>query len=480
MTKKNKFLKSTIIYLFGNVLSKIIVFFLLPLYTKYIPVGDMGFYDSAIAVVTFFASVLFLDIGSGIMRFMMEQKEQTDKNYPIYSGLAIFLSSLLLYTVISLIVGFTISFEYYIWIVVYGFLLCLHTMYGYVARGWGYNNIYALSGVVNTLVQVASNLIFILVLKWDYKSLYISYCLGTLINIIILEFKCKIIKNFSLKYFDKQLFKTLLRFSLPLCVNSIAFWLLGSANKVIVTFMIGEVQNGYLAIANKFTGILFLVSSCFQLAWQELAYSQENDIKKQSTGEFYSNAYDLYSKILLAGILIVIPIIKIIFPFFINSNYDASASLVPLALMGTIMSILSGFLGSIFGGIKKTGIIFLSTLAGAIINLAVIFSLINFIGAMAANIAFLAGFAVNVLLRTIVLNKIINMKVKYWYYLIFIPVFILVVIVYNYGNWIFNLIEVLILFFLSLILFRKEIILIFDKVRRKSFRKKDNIKDNIK
>src|SRR5690606_31343577 len=138
-----KILKSTIIYLLGNVLSKLIVFFLLPLYTKYIPNNDMGYYDSSIAVATFFSWVLFLYIGSGIMRFMMEKKEPQEKNIAIYSGLAIFLISLILYTLISIILGFSLSFRYYIWIVLYGFFLCISTVYGYVARGWGYNNLYA-------------------------------------------------------------------------------------------------------------------------------------------------------------------------------------------------------------------------------------------------------------------------------------------------------------------------------------------------
>ena len=467
---RNKILKSTLIYLLGNVLSKIIVFFLLPLYTIYIPPSDMGYYDSSIAIATFFASVLFLDIGSGIMRFMMDQKERSDKNYAIYSGLAIFLSSLILYIVISVILGFSTSFRYYIWIALYGFFLCLSTLYGYVARGWGYNSLYAAAGVVNTIVQIAANLLFILVLKWDFKSLYIAHCLGWLINIIILEFKCKIIINFSKKYFNLDLFKTILRFSLPLCVNSIAFWLLSSSNKLIVTWILGEAQNGYLAIANKFTSILYLVSTCFQLAWQELAYSKDNDINKESTGAFYSKAFDFYNKLLLIGILIIIPAINIIFPFFVDSKYNASAVLVPLAFMGTIMSILSSFLGSIFGGIKKTGIIFLSTLAGAIVNLAVIFSLIKVIGVMAANIAFLAGFSVNVLFRLISLSKLINMKVKYWYYLLFIPLFILVVIVYNYCNWIYNLILFIIITGFSIWALRSEIKLIIDGIlhRRKS------------
>lgn len=468
----NKIIKSTFIYLLGNVLSKLIVFFLLPLYTKYIPDYDMGYYDVSINIATFFSSVLFLDIGSGIMRFMMEKKEPNDKNFAIYSGILIFIISLFLYVTISIIIGFSFgtSLRYYLWITLYGFFLCLNTLYGYIARGWGYNNLYALAGVINTIVQVASNLLFILVFKWDFKSLYVAHCLGWLINIIILEFKCKLLTNFSKKYFNRELFNQLLKFSLPLCINSIAFWLLNSSNKVIVTLILGEAQNGYLAIANKFTSILYLVSSCFQLAWQELAYSQENDIHNQSTGEFYSKAFDLYTRILLIGILIIIPGIKVIFSIFVHSNYNASASLIPLALMGTIMSILSSFLGSIFGGIKKTGIIFLSTLLGAIVNLVVIFSLIKIVGVTAANIAFLAGFTVNVLFRTITLNKLIKMKVNYWYYLLFVPLFILVVIIYNYFNWIVNLILFVLFICIAFLLFNKEIKMVINGLlnRRKN------------
>ena len=65
---------------------------------------------------------------------------------------------------------------------------------------------------------------------------------------------------------------------MPLAFNSVVYWLLTSGNKVIVSIMLDTTQNGYLAIATKFTSILYLFSTCFQLAWQELAYSKENKI----------------------------------------------------------------------------------------------------------------------------------------------------------------------------------------------------------
>lgn len=468
MIKDTKIIKSTIIYFLGNVLSKLIVFFMLPIYTEYIPASSMGYYDTAIAVVTLFASVFFLDIGSGIMRFIFEQNESEDKNYPIYSGLIIFFISLLLYLITIFIIRLIYDdIEYYFWIVLYGFLSCFNTLYGYISRGLGFNKLYAFSGIISTIVNVLCNLIFILLLKWDYKSLYVSFCISMFVHIIILELKCKLIFNFKLKFINKNLIKKLYKFSLPLALNSVAFWLLNSGNRVIVSTMLDTTQNGYLSVAFKFTSILYLFSSCFQLAWQELAFSRENNINKESTGLFYTKAFDLYVRILFIGLFISIPIIKIIFPYFIDSSYNPSAPLIPLALFGTIMTILGVFLGSIFGGIKKTNIIFVSSLLGAIVNVIIILLLINKIGVMAANYALIAGFSINVLIRLIVLKKIINMKFNYWYFLIIIPFFILVNYIYNNANCICNFIMLIIILIISLIIMRKDINDVFMNIRNK-------------
>lgn len=462
-------IKSTGVYFAGNVLSKIITFFMIPIYTKYIAAGDMGYYDSAISVVTFFSSVLFMDMGGCIIRFILEKKELDEKYHVVYNGLTIFIMSLILYTIIAIAFGFVLDIQYYLLIALYGFLTCLNSIYNSIARGLGANVLYAISGVIATIVTVVLNIVFIVVLGWDYKSLYISIIISMVVHVIILEFKCKLFFNFKKLKFDKELIKAMLKYTLPLSINLVAFWLLNSANKLIVSLMLDTSQNGYLAIANKFTQLLYLVSSCFQLAWQELAFSQKNKID-DVTGTFYSKAFDLYIRMLIIGLLILIPAIKLgltVYPTFIDSSYADSIALLPLALCGAVMSIASTFLGSIFGGIKKTNMIWISTAIGAIVNLAVIFSLINVIGVMAANIAFLAGFTANVLARLMSLKKKINMKVNYVYFIIAIPVLVVVIWIFNRYNWIINLISLLVVAGIGIFLLRKEIASIFSKRKGK-------------
>ena len=85
ITVKNlwKFVKTSGIYFIGTVLHKLITFFLLPIYTKYIDKADLGTYDLATAYINFLCSILFLDIWSGIMRFAFEYEGEERKFSPV-------------------------------------------------------------------------------------------------------------------------------------------------------------------------------------------------------------------------------------------------------------------------------------------------------------------------------------------------------------------------------------------------------------
>ena len=79
MNEIKKIAKSTVIYLFGSVGTKIITFFLLPILTSNIPEADFGIYNTNCSYATLISSVLFLDVWAGIMRFMFDYKEKKEQ-----------------------------------------------------------------------------------------------------------------------------------------------------------------------------------------------------------------------------------------------------------------------------------------------------------------------------------------------------------------------------------------------------------------
>ena len=82
--------KTTIVYFLGTVGTKLISFLLLPLYTSYLMPREYGRYDVNITYATLFASVCFLDIWTGIMKYMFEEKGEEGQLKFVYSGIAIF------------------------------------------------------------------------------------------------------------------------------------------------------------------------------------------------------------------------------------------------------------------------------------------------------------------------------------------------------------------------------------------------------
>ena len=52
MSKIKRFIQTALTYLAGNILSKLVTFFLIPLYTNKLTTGDYGDYDVVVTIIT--------------------------------------------------------------------------------------------------------------------------------------------------------------------------------------------------------------------------------------------------------------------------------------------------------------------------------------------------------------------------------------------------------------------------------------------
>lgn len=240
------------------------VFLLLPVYTSYISPESMGVYDTGVTIITLFASMLFLDIGSVILKFSLE-KECDNESFPITNGSLIFIASCVIYFLLVMVCSFFFCYEYMGWIIIYGFTYAFNNAVGYVARALHHNTDYAVAGVIQTILMVVINIVLLVGLGVNYKSLYIAYAASSMIASGYLIFRVHIYKFIRKNFIDKDSLSEMIRFALPLCVNSVAFWLLSSSGRIIVTYTLGASAIGFLSIGNKFTQILYLISTCVHL-----------------------------------------------------------------------------------------------------------------------------------------------------------------------------------------------------------------------
>lgn len=403
----------------GTVGTKLISFLLLPLYTAYLLPSQYGQYDVNITYANLFSSICFLDIWCGIMKFMFEQKEKEKQLDVVYSGIFIFSVSSMVY--ITLMGGFELflGIEYPLGVTAYGFFLCLQNLYGYLARANGQNIRFAVTGMLSTACNAGLNILLLVVFRWDYKALYVSYAVGVLIQCVILETKLKIFPQFRKEYIKREVVEPLLRFSLPLCINSLCYWLLTGYNRIIIEKELNIAMNGYYAVAAKFGGILILASSCFSMAWQELAYHKFG--KDEDTGKFYTQATNIYIQVLFCGYFILLPVVYFLFPYLVDEGYDPAKSMIPLSMLATLAGILYTFLGNIISTYKKNNLVFISTLSACISNMVVLHLFIEKLGIEAANIALLTGYVVSDGIRIRIIAREIDYHLNWKMFVYLLP-----------------------------------------------------------
>lgn len=465
MKKFWKFVKTSGVYFVGTILQKLITFFLLPVYTKYIDPEGMGTYDVQLAYVTFLCSVLFLNIWCGIMRYTFEYTDD-EKKKPISSGIAIFACSTILYTAVFVILGAVKDIPYLGWIYLYGMLSNIQILFGYLARCLEKNYLYAVSGLSGSLVTMLFNVILIVSFKMDYSALFIASCIGFLVNIVMLGVGIRVDKLISIKAFNKILFKRMIIFSIPLCLNSVAFWFLTAYSRVAISNILGEAENGMYAIAGRFGSFITLFTTCFNLAWQEIAYVTEAR-ENEDRGSFYSQAVNYYIRFLGMGVLLLLPVVFVIYPIFINEAYAAAKVFVPMYLLATIASVVSEFLGEIFTAIKMNKYLFWTTLISGTVNVVSVHLLLPVFGVQGASLAMLIGFSANIIARLIILHKEIAIRIDFKFLVLFVGLVVIAANIYIKGTLMMNLLAFVAMAIVALFVFKDVILQIFQSIKLK-------------
>lgn len=411
MAKSNalvRFLKSSGVFLIGSVLSRLISFFMLPLYTGYINPDDYGYYDLSTTYIAVLTMGLFLNVWTSVMRFMYDEKNKQAKYSVILSGWTIFGVSTIAYGMIGVGVAIWGNYRYIFWVFLYGLVTNIVNMYGYIVRGIGKYKQYAISGLICTVVLASVNIFMLVYLRWDFSCLYIAYAIGCLFQIVYMEHQAKLLKNIRFSLFNAGLTKKMFRYTLPLCLHSITYWLLINFNKLMINNIMGDAANGIYAVGAKFGAIITLATTCFTYAWQDLSFSHTSE--NGNDGKFYSRANDLYTRFLGSSTAVIIPACYLVFPFMVDPSYADAKGTIPLFLLVGIICGLSQFIANTFFAIKDTKTVFISTVAACVCNVLLSYPLIRLWGLNGANTAMFISFLVNIVIQNVILKRKVGFR----------------------------------------------------------------------
>lgn len=438
------FIKSSILYLLGSVLSKLIGFILLPVLTNYLYPDQLGYYDVANTYLNLVTTFLFLDIYVGIMRFIYDCHSFDDSLKPIFNGILIFLISLGIYTVLAFIIYLIVDISYFVYVYIYGVSIVFNNLFGYIARAFKRNKLFAFSGIIATFLTAAINFIGLVCFKADISILYISSIVGLTVQILVIEYHLSIVKKLSRKLFDKQLFVQLYKFSFPLCLNSLAFWLLTGYGNIMISHFLGLDQNGIYLVAIKFALVINLASMCFNLAWQEIVFEKSNE-NKSYLDSMYTRSIGMLINFLSFFVLCLIHFSFFIFPYMVGKEFDAAFELIPLSIFSASLSVISGFLGQIYAALKKTSIILYSTAAAAFVNIICLPFFIHYFSIKGVFYSLIISYLVNLFMRFYLIRNTVLIQLNYKFILLFLILLSFSFVIYYKGDLYLNLVGLVLL-----------------------------------
>ncbi len=404
MTTRGRFGKlfsDTVILAIGTFGSKLLVFLLMPLYTALLSPSQYGTAELITGTANLIMPFACVGITSGIFRFAAEKG--TDREGVFSSGMVLLgagLCGTVLLGAMALCIGAAWRTEILL-VVLYVLAADLQAVCAQYVRAIDRTRLFAVQGILNTLVTVGFNILFLMAFDLGVTGYVLSTVVGNLLTTAFLVVSAKLWRVFRLSRVSRTAMRELFRFSLPMVPTTICWLTTDLSDRYLVSWFCGEAVNGVYSAAYKIPTIVNLVSGIFMQAWQFSAVVQSTDGEECS--RFYSQVFRGFLSVIFIGSGGLILLSPWLCRLLLNSAYHEAWRYMPTLLCAAALESVVSFLASVYMVRKKSMHSFLTAVAGTGLNLLLNFLFIprtgTFGGALGAAIATLIGYAAVWVLR---------------------------------------------------------------------------------
>jgi len=405
MNKYKKLLSNTLIFGIGTFSSKVMVYLLMPLYTALLSKAEYSTADLITQASNLLMPLAAIGMYDGIFRFAIDAGEKKKEIFS--SGIAILLIGSGVFALLSPILWQFDYFEGYNWLIVVFVLTAnFQCAVSFYVRGLGYTKMYALQGIINTALNIALNVIFLVCFDMGVLGYVLSVVVANVIVTLFLIIAMKLYRDFDIKLVTKETMLAMLKYSVPLIPNTVFIWINSVANRFIVAHYCGNDVNGLFAAALKIPTAITLLTTIFTEAWQLSAVTDSEDSDR---GSFYGEVYNSYLGLIFMAGSGLIMLSKIFTVLLMDVSYYDAWQFMPTLIISTVFLSLATFMGSVYLVKKKSMMSLVTSMTGAAVNVAVTFITIPIfinrygvlIAAQGAAIGAIAGYLVVYIIRAI-------------------------------------------------------------------------------
>lgn len=421
MNKYKNLIFNTMILAVGTFGSKILAMFLTRLYTTYMGADILGTKELIETTANFLIPVFTFAISEAVIRYGLDK--DFDNKQVFSTAISVQFFGMLIMIMLSPILS-TIPYikGYTLWLVIYVIVSALRQTTSLFIRSIGYMKLYALDGIIATLTLFLFNIFFISYLDMGLKGFMFSIIASDLFSFVFLFFTTRLWRNFSIKAADKEITKTMMRFSIPMIPTSIMWIITGFSDRLFIKYLpgpegeVGDTAAGLYTAASKIPNLVSMVSTVFFQAWNMSAISEYGS---KGIGKFYQRVFEAYQSIMFiasAGIIVLVePLSKLILNYNNHPEYALAVKYTPVLILSVLMMCFNMFLSSIYTAAEKTRNSFWTSFIVTVLNLILNVFLIRYYGVHGAVATTFVSYVVCYIIRIIDARRYIYFKVNHVY-----------------------------------------------------------------
>lgn len=403
--------KETAVYGISTILGRFLNFLLVPFYTNVLPPSEYGIVTYVFSLIAFMNVLYGYGMESAYFKYSSTKEIGTTEQNFSTPFISLFLSSSLFSFILvaaAPLIANSIALpprqstivSYAGWILFFDTLAVIPFASLRMQRK---AKLFSALKFANIFINVASNLILILVFRMGIEGIFMSGLIASAATFFMLM--PSVVRQFS-TYFSGELYRELLKFGLPYIPAGLATMIIQVVDRPILRMLTDDATVGVYQANYRLGIFMMLIVQMYDYAWRPFFLTHASEPQAKQMFARILTYFVLFMSVIFLMLTFFLPALVKISIFgrhLIHPNYWGALGIVPIVLLGYLFL---GISNTMVAGIyieKKTHYLPAITFVGAAVNIAGNFLLIPRIGVYGAAWAtFLSYFVMAAMLYVIV------------------------------------------------------------------------------
>lgn len=408
-----KVIRNVSFYTIGAIIPKIIGFFLLPIFTRYLSPTEYGIINYTDSITIFLLAFTVLSLNTYLLRCVFDYEKEEDRK-KLIGSIFLFIAiinflmlgvELTLFPKLILAFNIKVKFHpYFLLALINNFLNVFSVVPLIIFRYKGE----AINFVVINASKAFIQIIFSLILVIHFNMGVLGRYYGSLIaNVIFLVIYILIIYRNAILNLNLPQIKKGLLFSLPLVPSTFLHIIINVADRIILERYVPLAALGIYSVSYTLGTVLGIFAYSSYLAYEPIVFSK---IGKDDFSQTVIKIRKYYLYVIFCLSFLYVLFSKEILLIMTSSKFSSGFKIIPIIILSTILLSENYLFGTILIGIKKTKISLILNIIGAVTNVVINILLIPIIGIYGAAISTLTSYLVMFSLFYFYLNKHMGMN----------------------------------------------------------------------